>query len=322
MFRRLVIFIASFFAIAAAAGQRSGNDLVVKVTYTDGRAVVEQTRVQLLSTAGVPLAELATRGQGEVRFHGVGFGAFRIRVSGPDIEEKTSESFNIDPRDNTHMEFLTVIRKPGAVSLAQGSISAPQLNIPDRAASEFEKGLKALKKQDLDEAEKRFSRAAELYPQYAAAINHLGIIAMQRGQLREGQTLFLKALAVDPQYAASYLNLAKIRIGEKKYGEAAQLLSKAAALEPANGETLAVLTMAEYESNQLPDAVAHARQVHALSDHQKYAFTHFIAGKALEAQKQPNEALQEYRLFLKEAPESPTAAKAKAAIVNLETLHP
>ncbi|MEO6120460.1 MAG: tetratricopeptide repeat protein [Terriglobales bacterium] len=320
MFRRAAfVLLASFFVTTSAVGQRPSNDLVVKVTYDSGRAVAEQTRVQLLGGSGVPQAELNTRGQGEVRFHGVGYGTFRIRVSGPDIEEKTSESFNIDPRDNTHMEFVTVTRKPGAETSAQGSISASQLNIPDRAASEFEKGMKALKKREMDEAEKRFSKATELYPQYAAAISHLGVIAMQRGKLQEGQEFFVKALTVDPQYPPAYLNLAKIRIAEKKYDEAVRLLTKATALEPAGGETLALLTMVEYESNRLPDAVAHARQVHSLPDHGKYAFTHYIAGKALEAQQRPTDAMVEYRLFLKEAPESATTAKAKAALAALET---
>lgn len=328
MVRRLLLSTAAvLFSLPLVYAQRQapqmprqGTELVIKVTYENDRAVAEQVRVQLTNGSGIPVTETYTRGEGEARFNNMEAGTYRIKVSGIDIEERASEgSFVINPRELTHIEFFQVRRKNTAPETStQGSVSAAALNIPAKAESEFDKGVAALKKQDLEEAEKRFSRAAEYYPRYAAAFNNLGVIAMQRGNPAEGKTYFSQAVQADDQYAPSYLNLAKSYIGAKEYPQALQLLTKASSLEPGNLEVLALMTMLEYDSNQLVIALGHARQVHAISGHEKYAFAHFVAGRALEAQNLPQDALVEYRMFLKEAPQSATTAKAQAAIDAIE----
>lgn len=326
MFSRFVV-VTSLVLIPFSAGQaqrpaplsRQTTELVVKVTYEDDRAVADQIRVQLLNGSGIPVTEVFTRGEGEARFQNIEPGTYRLRASSPDIEEKMSDSsFVINPRELMHMEFFQVKKKSGAQTSTQGSVSAAALNVPQKAASEFDKGVDALKKQNYDEAQKRFSHAVEVYPRYAAAINNLGVIAMNQGRLDDGQTYFEQALKADDQYAPPYLNLAKSRMSHKKYDEAQQLLTKATSIDPSNVEVLALLTVLNYEKNEMPDALANARKVLNLPAHERFAFAHFIAGKVLESQNQPQEALVEYRMFLKEAPESPTSVKARAAIDTIE----
>jgi len=301
---------------------RVTTELVVKVTYEDDRPVGEQVRVQLSNSSGVPIAEMFTRGEGEARFTGIEPGSYRLRVSGLDIEERSSEySFVIYPRQITHFEFMRVKRKPSreqAAGSTQGHISAITLNIPPKAESEFDKGVSALLKQNHPEAQKRFLRALELYPRYAAAYNNLGVIAMQQGKRGEGTEFFRRAVQVDDEYAPPYLNLAKAVVADRGFAEAQQLLQKAATLEPTNIEVLAILSMVEHDLNDHTSALVNARKVHALAGHEKFAFAHFVAGKSLEAQNRRTEALVEYRLFLQEAPQSPSADRVRAAIAAIE----
>ncbi|HUS18497.1 MAG TPA: tetratricopeptide repeat protein [Terriglobales bacterium] len=298
---------------------RTTTELVVRVTYEDDRVVGEQVRVQLSNSGGIPVAETFTRGEGEARFLNVEPGAYRLRVTGMDIDEKTSDySFAISPREITHLEFIRVKRKvdPNQTS-TQGTISAAALNVPNKAESEFDKGVGALRKKDLAEAQKRFTRALEIYPRYAAAYNNLGVIAMQQGRLDEGKGFFEQAVKVDDQYAPPYLNLAKA-VAATSYPEAERLLLKAASIDPTNVETIALLSMIEYETNQLPLALSNARKVHTMPDHERFAFAHYVAGRTLETQNLRQEAVAEYQLFLKEAPESPTAPKVRAFIAALQ----
>lgn len=328
MFRRsaacscaLVVLLAS---LASAQRQsqtpRQTTELVIKVTYENDRAVPDQIRIQLTNGAGIPVTETFTRGEGEARFYNMEPGTYRIRATGTEIEERTSDSsFVINPREITHIEFFQVRRKSnGQATSTEGSISAAALNIPAKAESEFDKGVSALKKQNLDEAQKRFTRAVEVYPRYAAAFNNLGVIAMQRGNPDEGKSFFQQAMNADDQYAPPYLNLAKSHIGGKQYPEAMQLLTKANSLDPNNVEVLALLTMLEYDSSQLSNALSHARKLHTMPGHERFAFAHYIAGKALEAQSQSQDALVEYRIFLKESPQGPTAVKVQASIDAIE----
>lgn len=327
MFRRsaayaLVVLLGLLSASAQRRSQipRQNTELVIKVTYENDRAVADQIKIQLTTPAGVPMAETFTRGEGEARFYNMEPGTYRIRATGTDIEERTSDSsFVINPREITHIEFFQVRRKSnGQATSTEGSISAAALNIPAKAESEFDKGVSAMKKQNLDEAQKRFARAVEVYPRYAAAFNNLGVIAMQRGNAAEGKSFFQQAMNADDQYAPPYLNLAKSHIGGKQYPEAMQLLTKANSLDPNNVEVLALLTMLEYDSSQMSSALSHARKLHTMPGHEKFAFAHYIAGKALEAQSQSQDALVEYRIFLKESPQGPTAVKVQASIDAIE----
>ncbi|MEO6119179.1 MAG: tetratricopeptide repeat protein [Terriglobales bacterium] len=328
MFRRIVFSSALVLFSAILAFPQGGQtrqprvttDLTVRVSYEDERAV-EQVRVQVTNSSGVPIAENFTRGEGEVRFSNMEPGSYRLRVTGMDIEEKTSDyAFTILPRQMTHTEFIRVRRKPNPndQTSLQGSISAAALNIPSKAKSEFDKGVKALRKQDNEEALRRFTKAVELYPRYADAYNNLGVIAMQRGNKDEGLQWFRQAVEADDQYAPPYLNLAKAIVAKQEYAEAERLLLRATTLDPTNVEILAILAMIEYDSKNFPMALANGRKVHGLPNHEKFAFAHYIVGRVLEAQSQPQEAIAEYRLFLKEAPDSSSAASVRGYIAELE----
>ncbi len=328
MLKRIAVTTAAalLLTIFMAAQQRQGpqpqritTELVVRVSYEDDRAVGSNARVQVTNSSGVPVAENFTRSEGEARFIGLEPGMYRLRISGIDIEEKFSEySFTINPREMTHVEYVRVRRRGDSLTSTEGSVSAAELNIPPKAKSEFEKGLKALNKQNQEEALQRFARAIELYPRYAAAINNMGVIAMQQGRKDEGLAFFRQAVKVDDQFAPPYLNLAKAVVANKDYAEAEQLLLKGASLDPTNVEMIAILAMIEFESNKLPRALASARKVHGMPHHEKFAFAHYIVGRVLESQNHGTEALAEYRLFLKESPNSASAPNVRGFIAALE----
>lgn len=308
-----------------APSPRQTTELVVRVTFDNDRGVPDQVRVQLLNSAGVPVAETFTRGEGEARFLGIDPGSYRLKASSPDIEDRMSDyPFVIHPRQLTHFEYFSVRRRQSAQQpvSTQGTISAAALNIPPKAEAEFDKGVVALKKNDLVEAKKRFQKAVDQYPRYAAAFNNLGVIAMQEGNPQGGESFFRQASEVDTEYAPPLLNLAKLTMGARSYPQALELLNKATSIDPTNPEILALLTVVEYESNRMELAVANARKVHALPDHNRFAFAHMIAGRCLEAQNRRAEAVAEYKFFLQEAPQSPSAAQVRSAIAAMEAPRP
>lgn len=329
MFRCIVFSTAAALlsgTIVFAQGSQSGQqtvttELVVKVTYENDRPVGDQVRVQLTSSSGVPLMDSYTSGESEVHFFGVQPGGYRLRITGLDIEDKFSDySFSIQPREVTHMEFIRVRRKPekDAQTSTQSSVSAAALNVPAKAGSEFDKGVKALNKKDPEEARRRFARAVELYPRYAAAFNNLGVISMQQGNTDEGLGFFRQAVLADEQYAPPYLNLAKAVFRKKDYVEAEQLLLKATSIDPTNVEMLAILAMIEFDSNKMPLALINARKAIGQPNHERFAYAHYIVGRVLESQHQTAEALAEYRLFLKEAPNDSSALDVRGFIAALE----
>jgi tetratricopeptide (TPR) repeat protein len=304
-----------------AVDQSSPKELSIRVTYESGEAVEFGIRVQLQNGTGTPVNDAYTDDRGTVRFV-VDAGQYRVRITGAAIEETNSDkSFYIDPRESMHSEYVSVRRKPGAESSTQGHVSAAMLQIPDKARSEYEKGVKELTKKEYGKAREHLEKATTIYPKYAEAFNGLGVVAMNTGDILQGRILFDRAMEADPEYPGAYVNRAKIALHEKDLAKGEKLLNKAVMLDPLNPEAISLLSVFQLQLGQVEAAIASAERVHALP-HEKFAMVHAIAGNAYEQQRQIPDAIREYKLFLQEAPTSSTAPKVKVAIQTLEAKKP
>jgi hypothetical protein len=74
---------------------------------------------------------------------------------------------------------------------------------------------------------------------------------------------------------------------------------------------------AQLQEKHFDDAIVNARRVHGLA-HEGFENAHFIAALALEARERPNEALGEYDLYLKEAPDGPNAIRSKESAERIK----
>lgn len=326
-YRRLLIltaFTVSLCSVPAWAQrqQQQHVDLTIRIFPENTRTLPNSLKVELLTGSRMPITMTYARDEGTVTFNRLDPGSYRVIVSSPDLEEPREISFVINRNQTMHLETMSVrVKAPVENTSTQGSISAASLNIPSKAAQEFDKGLEAFNKKETDKAKIRFSKAVELYPRYAAAYNNLGVISMQAGNLLEGEDFFRKAVHADEHYAPPYLNLAKAIMPQNKNQEAIELLVKASSLDPLNAEILSILAMLELQTGSHSKAAANARKAHNVA-HERFAVCHFIAGRALEAQNLPLQALEEYKMFLKEAPDSPSAPKVRSAMAALEKPQP
>ena len=112
---------------------------------------------------------------------------------------------------------------------AQGSsatISIAEMNVPDKARDELQKGMEAFAKGDMEKAQQRLDKAISIYPQYARAYATEGIIAVKAGDRVKAKALFSKAIEVDDTFVPGYLYLARVEFQDKNYTEAESLLRK------------------------------------------------------------------------------------------------
>lgn len=209
---------------------------------------------------------------------------------------------------------LACAAMPGRESYGNGE----DLKVPEKARKEFDLGMKAMQANDLAEAQKHLEKAIADYPEYARAYNALGVVYIRSGQADKGREAFEKAVALDNNNAEALINLAKIRLREKNKAEAEKLLTRATLAAPANPEALTLLASVQFAEDKYEEAAATASKVHAIEDHEKYyAVAHYIAAQSYERLHQDAEAIAEYTIFLKEAPGSPLAEKARAALKSL-----
>jgi len=329
---RQTVFVVALLASSAAAlaqglgsGANARSELQVRVLYEDDRPVPNMINVQLFSSQAIPISESFTDDGGRVRFSGLRPGSYSLRARGPGVEETSGSTFIIAPREAYHTESLYVRRRASPSTLespaSRSTVHVNDLNVPPNAEKKYEKGMEALRKGSLEKARGLFEEAVAQHPQYPSAYNALGVAYMQLGRPAEGRAAFEKAITLDERFALPYLNLGKIAMSENHPEEAVAQLTKCVANDPLNPEALSRLAYNELLVGNLDKAIADAHKVHSLP-HSGYEASHLIAARALRKKQMPSEAIAEYKLFLSEAPSSPTAQKARQELSEIEKQTP
>jgi tetratricopeptide (TPR) repeat protein len=305
--------------------QQGGAALTVRVVYSDDRPVSHQIKVELSTGSGTFVNQAFTDSSGTAYFRALAPGSYQLRVSGQDAEDTSGANFLIQRGEFNHFEQVRVKRLASASADSSSGppalVDVSELNVPKDARKSFDKGLEAFKENRLDQAIAQLEKAIGFHSNYASAYNLLGMTRMRQGQLEQGRAAFEKAIAINGNFALASRNLAKIYCNEQKLGECETLLQKSAAADPRNAETLTILAQLEFMKGKYEEASTNARRVHELP-HKDYAVAHLVAARALRAINQQQAAMEEYKLFLKEAPESKSSPQARQELVQLEGQKP
>ncbi|HWR36593.1 MAG TPA: tetratricopeptide repeat protein [Clostridia bacterium] len=303
------------------AQERSGPG----VAYVTGAGTTMQIRIQVIDENGSTLGEQSPDSEGSATFEVVGqiqkgnvriYPTYRVRVFGPEIEEVWAEG--VEPGRSDRMLMMQVRRKgeKPATAKDKSMVSASALKIPRKAQKELDAGNEALGNGKLDKAREHFDRATQIYPQFDQAWNNLGVVRMKQGDRAGGQQAFEAALKINDKFARAYVNLARLALQDNDYKQASELLKKSLSTEPLNAEALSMACQADFLAGNLEQVVSNARKLHTIP-HDGQALGHYAAGSALQQLNRPSEAITEYTLFLKEAPQSPLTLKAREAISEL-----
>ncbi len=293
-------------------------NLRVQVVTDDGRPAALHLRVELVTSGEAYVSSALTDEEGRAEFSARP-GSYRLRVTGAEINEALSPAFTIFAGDAAALQDVRVSLKGTSmpeVNTSAPTISQASLSIPAGAKKEYNKGGKAMQDGNWSEARRRLEKAVLLYPQFAIAYNDLGVVFMNTGEKQKGRAAFERAVAIDPNYGRPYRNLAILTLSEGKPAEARPLAEKALASDPFDPQVLLLLAQICLQTGSMEEAAKHARKVHDVP-HQGFGAAHLIAARALETQNLASEAASEYRMFLKESPNSVLAPKVRAALKRL-----
>lgn len=277
--------------------------------------------VELMDALGLSSAmdRKVTDNDGGVTFRTL-TGVHRIRITGPNVQTYEGE-IEIAFNETTHVERIrlrSATTDHPVVGAPSGAIMpAVRLNIPASARKAFDNGTKAMQKQQWEKSSAFFEAAIREYPQYDMAYNGLGAVQMQMNNVESARQAFSKALEINPDFAGANRNLARILLSQQNAQEAIPLLKRSLTTEPDNAWALTNLANSELLLFHYNDAVLYARKAHSIA-HKDFAIVHILAARALEGLGQPPEAVEEYRLYLEEAPTGRDAERARASIDRLE----
>jgi tetratricopeptide (TPR) repeat protein len=112
------------------------------------------------------------------------------------------------------------------------TISATSALAPKDARKAFDKGVEALKRSKIDEAENDFLKATDLYPRYASAWLELGGIYEQRAQAIEAREAYRRSIAADSKFVNPYERLYLLSFRENKWEDVARTTDTVMRLNP------------------------------------------------------------------------------------------
>ena len=199
------------------------------------------------------------------------------------------------------------------------TVSASSLAAPKDARKAFEKGLALAKKEKVDDAFREYQKAVMLYPAYATAWCELGKIEAARGQLDIARGSFKEALKADPKYVDPYLQLSRIALNAKNWPELAQFTGKAIELDSFDyPQEFLFDAVAHYNMHEFDQAEKSILRANTLDTRRQFPQIVYLKGLVLVQHKDYAAAAEDFRTYLKLAPDAEDAATVRQQLAQIE----
>jgi tetratricopeptide (TPR) repeat protein len=201
------------------------------------------------------------------------------------------------------------------------TLSATTALAPKDAAKAYQRGLEALKKNKVDDAEKEFEKAVDLYPKFAAAWFQLGDVHERFAHMEEARYAYAQSIAADSKFIHPYERLYLLGFKESKWPEVADNSDRVLHLDP-NGYPAAYYynAIANLQLNNLPVAEKSARQSVALDTKGENPQGMYVLGVILSRKKDYTGAAENLRAYLKAAPDGKEAGDARKHLADLDRM--
>lgn len=199
------------------------------------------------------------------------------------------------------------------------TVSASSLAAPKDARKAFEKGLALAKKEKVDDAFREYQKAVMLYPAYATAWCELGKIEAARGQLDIARGSFKEALKADPKYVDPYLQLSRIALNAKNWPELAEFTGKAIELDSFDyPQEFLFDAVAHYNMHEFDQAEKSILRANALDTRRQFPQIVYLKGLVLVQHKNYAAAAEDFRTYLKLAPDAEDAPTVRQQLAQIE----
>jgi tetratricopeptide (TPR) repeat protein len=199
------------------------------------------------------------------------------------------------------------------------TISVTTAAAPKSAQKNFDKGVQAARKGNLEEAEKRLAAATETYPKYALAWFTLGQIQQRQNKNEEARKSYIAAVEADRKYVSPYDQLALLAARDGKWQEASQYSKQAIDLNPVEfPSSFWYNTVANYNLNKIEEAVKSGQALVKLDTQRRYPEVNRLLAEIALNKKEYAGAAGYLRTYLEEAPTAKDAETLKKQLLKIE----
>jgi len=185
-----------------------------------------------------------------------------------------------------------------------------------KAVKEFEAGKKADDKGHTDDAIEHYTKALKIDASFYPAHNNLGADYLNRKDFKAAESEFQAAVQQNPTDAFAYFNLANVLLITGRFNEASIPVEQGLQREPNSAFGLFVRGSILQKTNHAPEAEKDL--LRSLEIDPNLAMAHLALVNTYLLQKRKTDAVAQLQQFLKVAPGSPLAPKAREVLNRLE----
>jgi len=329
IFLALLLFFFPF-PVRAQRGNTSGRsngiaEINVQVRNPNGSAAPRGIHVRLEAEEGGATDDCVTESSGKCRFQPRTAGMYVVRLNQIGYKEVSVHVNLVDSLKG----FVTLDLKPDHPEAQQpdtpdgvsgDSISAVELNIPEKARQEFEKGQSAMRENRLDAGISHLRKAIKFYDAYPTAYTLLGTAYLEQKNWKDAETALQKSISFDPNSADAHLALGAAFNQTKDYPNAETALLRGLELKPEAFTGHYELAKTYWALGRWREAAPHVRK--AVSDMPDVASPHVLLGNVLLRENNPKEAVHEYQEYLRLDPNGLMAPGVRQMIDKIQKSPP
>jgi Flp pilus assembly protein TadD len=197
----------------------------------------------------------------------------------------------------------------GALVLLVGSLSAQDLN----------HSIDLFQKKQYDAAAAELQKVVSEDPHNVRARYYLGLCLLQQKRYPEAEKQFTsardeagEATEGTPRKDQVLVGLAQAFLGQKEYAETRAAADAAIAVNDQNADAFTCLGRIALEQKNFSAALEHLQKATTFAP--KDPYPHYYAGIAYSNLRRPDKMVDEFRTFLKLAPDAPEAAQVRSLL--------
>ncbi len=296
-------------------------EINVQVRNPNGSAAPRGIHVRLEAEEGGATDDCVTEAGGKCRFQPNSAGMYIVRLNqigykGVSVHVNLVDSLRGYVTLDLKPDHPAALQPDAPDGVSGDSISAVELNIPENARREFEKGQSAMKENKLDAGISHLRKAVKLYDVYPTAYTLLGTAYLEQKNWKDAETALQKSISFDSNSADAYLALGAVFNQTKNYPQAETALLRGLELKPEAFAGHYELAKTYWSLGRWREAAPHVRK--AVSGMPDVASPHVLLGNVLLRESKPKEALHEYQEYLRLEPDGLMAPGVRQMIEKVE----
>jgi tetratricopeptide (TPR) repeat protein len=316
---RIVRTLAVPLSLAVASLQAWAGFIRGQVRYDDQRPA-DHVIIRLRSDMVAYQTEMSTDPQGRFNFDGLPLTTFHLTIEGQGFKPYESHIDISMSKMAYELITLRLAKEPEAKAVPpegpKGAVDARTAQIPPSARKEFGLGEERMQAHDSPGSIEHFQKAIAIYANYAEAYQLLGVAHLELGKAVDAEPELQKAVELEPKLATAYFALGICRNQLAKYPEAEVALAHGLELAPDSADGHYHIAEAYWNLGRFDDSEPHARK--ALTLNPDMAPAHVLIGNSMLRKRNAPAALQEFREYLRLAPQGEFAPGTRAAVERLE----